>query len=143
MTDVNKLKEDELRQLQNDDVIDLETLITDGADARFPVRIKFPKKQEDGSVEMVTGGALLRPLTNVEWNNCTRLQRNANDNTTNEVELLKKAMYTTSGDQFPAQLVEQLPNGVVLELVEKLSEISGVDMEKNRKMVRDMVGFSI
>lgn len=133
----------QLIELDEEEVFDLETLVTDGKDARFPVKIKYPREKEDGTLEMVNAGALIRPLTNVEWNNATRLKRAPNSPTSNEVELLKKALYTRSGKQMPAKVVESLPNGVVLELVKLVSEVSGVDYNANLKLAKDMMGFSV
>ena len=143
MTDISKLKEEELMQLNEEEVYDLETLVTDGKDARFPVQIKYPKQMEDGSFRMVNAAAMIRPLTNVEWNNSTRMNRGANSKTSNEVELLKKALYKTNGEQMPAAVVEALPNGVVQKLVTEVGRISGVDIEENMKVAKEMLGFSV
>ena len=137
MVDISKLKEEELNSLSEEDVFNLESLIVDGADAKIPITIKFPRA--DGRV--VKAAAMIRPLTNIEWNNCVRLNRVPNDNTTNEVELLKKALYTKEGEQFPPHLVEKIPNGVVLELINELARISGVDVEENMKYAKVMLGF--
>ena len=136
MVNIDKLHEEE-------EIFDLETLVTDGKDARFPVKIKYPKKNDDGTVVMVDAGALIRPVTNIEWNNATRMKRSPNDKTSNEVELLKKALYTRGGEQMPPAIVEALPNGVVIELVKLISEVSGVDYEANLKMAKEMMGFSV
>ena len=141
MTDVNKLREEELEMLSKEDeeIFDLESLITDGVDAKIPIIISYPK---DGKT--VKAGALIRPLSNIEWNNATRLNRAPTSKTTNEVELVKKALYTRSGEQFPPKLVEQLPNGVILELVKQIAHISGVDIDskENIRMAKEMMGFS-
>lgn len=143
MTDVNKLKEEELAMLSNEEeeIFDLESLVTDGADAKIPIVIKYPK---DGKT--VKAGALIRPLTNVEWNNATRLSRNQKlvTKTTNEIELVKMALYTRNDEQFPAKAVEALPNGVILELVKQIAHISGVEInsEENIKLAKEMMGFS-
>ena len=140
MTNVDELLEEELQNLQVDEeVYDLETLITDGRDAKIPIVIEYPRK--DGV--MVKAGALIRPLTNVEWNNATRLRRNPNDTTTNELELVKKALYTKSGEQFPPELVTDMPNGVIMELVKEIAKISGVNLQskENIRMAKEMMGF--
>lgn len=142
MTDVDKLREEELRQLNDDEIFDLEALVTDGVDAKVPIVIKYPKTLEDGTVKMVKAGAMIRPLTNVEWNNSTRLNRSTNAKTTNEVELLKKALYTRNGEQMPAKVVEDLPSGVVTELVKEVAVISGIDVEENMRLAKEMLGFS-
>lgn len=145
MTDIDKLREEELRQLNNEDeeIFELEALISDGVDARFPVKITYPKQEDDGTYRMVTAGALIRPLSNIEWNNATRLKRSPNSKTTNEVELLKKALYTRDNKQFPPKLVEGLPNGVVLNLVNEVARISGVNVEEQEKLAKEMMGFLV
>ena len=139
MPDINELREKELKSLtqEEEEIFELETLITDGADARIPVIISYPRP--DGRI--VKGAVLIRPLTNVEWNNAVRFQRKPGDTTTNEVELLKLALYTKDGKQFPPQLVEKLPNGVVLELVKEVSKASGIDWEENIRLAQKMMGF--
>lgn len=140
MTNVDELMEEELQNLQADDeIFDLESLVTDGKDARIPIVIEYPRK--DGKI--VKAGAMIRPLTNVEWNNATRLRRNPKDNTTNEIELVKKALYTRDGEQFPPDLVMCIPNGVILELVKQIAKISGVDLKskENIQMAKEMMGF--
>ena len=143
MVDINKLQEEELNALNNEDVFDLESLITDGADARVPVRISFPKYEKDGTMRTVQAGALIRPLTNIEWNNAIKRNRNDYTNkTTDEIELLKKALYNTNEEQMPAEIVELIPAGVVSELVKEVARISGIDIEENLRLAKKM-GFSI
>lgn len=139
MTDIEKLQAEELANLsENEEIFDLESLITDGADARIPIILEYPK--EDGTV--VKAGAMIRPLTNIEWNNATRLNRK-NAGTTNEVELVKIGLYTKKGEQFPPTLVEKLPAGLILKIVEKLAEVSGIDIysKRNLKIAKDMIDF--
>ena len=132
------LKTEELMKLsEEEEIFNLESLITDGADARIPIEIDFPTKQGKKKA-----AAMLRPLTNLEWNNAARKSRK-NHTTTNEVELLKTALYTKDGEPFPKELVEKLPNGVVIKLVQILGEISGIEVTKeNIKMAKEMLeGF--
>lgn len=139
MTDIEKLQAEELANLnENEEIFDLESLVTDGADARIPITVEYPKK--DGT--MVKAGAMIRPLTNIEWNNATRLNRK-NNGTTNEVELVKIGLYTKKGEQFPPQLVEKLPAGLILKIVEQLAEVSGIDLynKRNLKIAKDMMDF--
>ena len=54
MTDIKKLQEEELNSLSVDtEVLDLESLITDGVNAKVPVEITYKGK---------TYGAILKPL---------------------------------------------------------------------------------
>ena len=132
------LQAEELIKLsEEEEIFNLESLITDGADARVPIEIKFPTK-----TGTKRAAAMIRPLTNVEWNNAIRIARK-NFTTTNEIELLKIALYTKDGEPFPKELVEKIPNGVVIKLVQILSEISGIEItEENMKMAKEMLkGF--
>lgn len=139
MEDVSKLQEKELIALSDDEVFDLETLITDGADAKIPITIKFPTSEG----KVVKAAAMIRPLTSIEWNNCVKLNRSKNDKSNNEVDLLEKALYTKDGKQFPKDLIKKIPAGVVLEIVNEISRISGIDTEQNIKLAKEMMGFSI
>jgi len=132
------LKAEELEMLsEEEEIFNLESLITDGVDARIPITIEFPTK--NGTKK---AAAMIRPLSNIEWNNATRIARK-NFTTSNEVELLKQALYTKEGEPFPKELVPKLPNGVVLKLVKLLGEISGIEVTKESlEMAREMlVGF--
>jgi len=75
MSKVDDLKAEELNRLNNndDEIFDLESLITDGADARFPIIVKFPKGNET-----VEAAAMIRPLTSIELNNLSRTSRGSN-----------------------------------------------------------------
>lgn len=139
MTNTDELLQQEIESLSaEEEIFDLESLITDGVDAKIPIVIEFPK---DG--KMVKAGAMIRPLTIVEWNNATRLQRRPSENTTNEIELVKKALYTRKGEEFPPDLVDKFPTGVVLELVKQIARISGVELnsKENIKMAKELMGF--
>jgi len=138
MADIEKLKQEELDSLN--DVYDLEQLVLDGTAARFPVKIKLPHQKSDGTFELVEVGALVRPLTNIEWNNAVRIAQN-DFTTTVEVELVKMALYTKDGKQMPVRVIESMANGGIIELVNLITEISGIDIEKNMRQAR-MMGFS-
>lgn len=137
MTKKDKKAEELIKLSEEEEIFNLESLITDGADARIPIEIDFPTKNGKKKA-----AAMIRPLTNVEWNNALRIARK-NFKTTNEIELLKMALYTKEGEPFPKELVEKLPNGVVMKLVQTLGEISGIEVtEENMKMAKEMLaGF--
>lgn len=139
MSKVDELKTEELNRLNNndDEIFDLESLITDGADARFPITIQFPKGDSH-----VMAAAMIRPLTSVELNNLSRKAR-GNNVSNFGVELLKLALYTKNGDEFPVDLLDKIPAGVVNELCNKVYEISGITIDKNEnlKLARQMMGF--
>lgn len=120
------------------DEFDLESLIVDGVEAKIPIVIEFPRNGQT-----VKASAMIRPLTNYEWNNATRLSR-AGETTTNEVELVKQALYTKDGKEFPEELVEKIPAGVIVELVKEIAKVSGINLtsKENLEMARQMMGFS-
>ena len=126
--------EEEIERLSEDtELFDLESLITDGVDAKIPVAIEYQGK---------TFGAMIRPLNNIEWNNATR-KALKNDNTSNEVEIVKKALYKKDGSEFPADVVEKLPTGIVNELMKEISRISGVKLntKENMELMKELMGF--
>lgn len=134
MTDIKKLQEEELNSLSVDtEVLDLESLITDGVNAKVPVEITYKGK---------TYGAILKPLTNPEWNNATRIGL-GNTKSSSELELLKRGLYTKNDKKFPAEIIEKLPAGVVMELAKELARISGIsiNVEDNVKLAKEMLGF--
>ena len=137
MTKKDKKAEELIKLSEEEEIFNLESLITDGADARVPIEIKFPTK-----TGTKRAAAMIRPLTNVEWNNAIRIARK-NFTTTNEIELLKIALYTKDGEPFPKKKKKKIPNGVVIKLVQTLSEISGIEItEENMKMAKEMLkGF--
>ena len=131
----NDLKQREIESLSSEEmeILDLEKLITDGVNAKIPMEITYNNKKF---------GVLLRPLTNIEWNNAiqTSIQ---NKKTTNEVELLKLGLYKIDGNPFPKELISKLPAGISSELMKKLAEISGIQInsEENIKMAKQLMGF--
>ena len=145
MVNVDELQQKEIENIkgQNNEVdeelIDLESLIVDGKDARIPVSISFPRP--DGTT--VQSGAKIRPVTSAEWNNAMRIGLNNKIPSTMETELLTYALYTLKGDKFPVELIEEIPVGVATELANKISEISGIrtNKEENMKLVQKMMGF--
>ena len=134
MTDIKKLQEEELASLSTDnEVLDLESLITDGANAKVPVEVTYKGKSY---------GAILKPLTSPEWNNATRIGLGST-NSSAELELLKLGLYTKNDKKFPVQVIEELPAGVIMELSKELARISGIsiNIEDNMKLAKDMLGF--
>ncbi len=128
------LQEQEIEMLQeNKEILDLESLIVDGVNAKVPVEVEYQGK---------TYGAVLKPLTNVEWNNASR-KAIKNNKTTSEIELLKKGLFTKNDEEFPAEILIKLPQGVVGELAKELARISGVNLtsEENQKLMRELMGF--
>ena len=131
----NEFKQREIETLsaENKELMDLEKLITDGVNTKIPMEITYNNKKF---------GVLLRPLTNLEWNNAIQTSLH-NKNTNNEVELLKLGLYKIDGSKFPNELIPKLPAGISSELMKKLAEISGIKInsKENIKMAKQLMGF--
>lgn len=144
-----KNKEEELKELErteNDleiNLEELESLIIEGADARIPVLIEYPKRdKKTGTVTYEKYTANLKPLTNTEVNNARRAAAKIT-NTTLELELLRRGLFTKDDNPFPFKLIRLMNNGVVNGLVEQLLDVSGVklDPEEQKAYAREVMGF--
>ena len=135
MANIDELKNKELEQLTDKEieVLELEQLITNGIDEKVPIEITYKGKEF---------GAMIRPLTSVEWNDATVIG-NGNPNTNTEIELLKISLYNKDGTEFPKELISKLPAGVTSSIMKEVARISGVniDSEENIKLVRKIMGF--
>lgn len=138
MVDANELKEQEIEMLKEEGTYDLETLIIEGQNVRIPVIFDYPLP--NGKTAEVT--CKLKPLTNVEVNNARRTALK-NQNTTMEIEMLKIGMYTSKDKPFPRGLIKEMPTGVVVELAQKLIELSGVkiDREEQLQLAKEIMDF--
>lgn len=117
----------------DEEIFDLESLIVDGTNAKVPVEINYDNKKF---------GAILKPLTNVEWNNASRVGFK-NHKTTTELELLKKGLFTRNDEPFPEKVLVKLPQGVVNALFKELARISGVELntEENMELAKRLMDF--
>lgn len=141
MTDINRLQEEELDSLKEENAFDLETLIIDGANARIPVEIDFPI-YKNGELTYKKYGVMIRPLKSSELTNAT--QRGLRDIGSDvNTEIVKLGLCRKNGEQYSSEIVEKLPAGVINTLTEKICEISGIhqDKEKNNELIREMMGF--
>lgn len=144
MVDVDELKQKELESIQNqdndntDEVYDLESLILGGAEARIPIIVDYPN--EDGTTTELA--LKLKPLTDVEVNNAIKAHRK-NKNTSLRIEYLKRGLYLKDNTKFPSHLIKSMHTGVVLQLYNKLCEISGVkaNEEEQKQLMDELLGF--
>ena len=139
MVDVNKLKEEELENLEKKEeevIYDLESLILDGVDSKVPIVIDFPTSE---GVKKV--GALIKPLTAVEWNNAIRLANKLKDSTS-EIEIVKIGLFGKDGEAFSYDLIMKMPSGVVKDIFYKIADVSGVKFsEQEIGILEAMMGF--
>lgn len=135
MSDINKLQQEEIQQLTNEDleVFELEQLITNGVEEKIPIEIKYKNQ---------TFGALIRPLNSIEWNNAVSRANNRKD-TNMEAELLKIGLYNKDGTPFNPELIPKLPAGISSTIMKEIAKVSGVNFnsEENVQLVRKIMGF--
>lgn len=112
---------DELKINEETNFVSLEQAITEGANALIPFEFEYPNT--DLSVEVK-----LKPITNPELQNI--LQENQLSGASLDIELLSIAMFNPDGSCFEKELLEKLPAGVVLKIVYKIMDISGMDVDE-------------
>lgn len=126
MTNVDKLKEEEIAQLDGD--LNLEDLIMLGDDTKIPITITFPKA--DGT--NVKAKALIKQLTLKELNHVN----NSNMNLFETSKLiLRKALFKQDGTLFTDDEIEIFPIGVITAISNQIMTVSG--MEEYMQEVRD------
>ena len=127
--------------LLEDDVLGLEQLIVDGADARVPLEIEFPV-YKNGKQEKKKYLVIIKPLRSSELNNATQIGLKSSYTDVN-TEIVKLGLITKDGEPYPEEVVEKLPAGVINKLTEHICEISGLntDKEANAKLIKEMMGF--
>ena len=127
MTDINKLKEEELQELNKPSVeveeVGLEDLIVLGERKKIPIHIIYPN--EDGTKEKAK--ALVRQLTLKEVD---ALNFNSSVLALN-ITVLRKALFKTNGERFSNDELEVLPLGVVNAVANKILELSGIEQNRN------------
>ena len=118
MTNVDKLREEELAQLDGE--LNLEDLIVLGDDKKIPITITFPK----GDGESVKAKALIKQLTLKELGNVNTRNNNLLDSSK---LILRKALFKQDGSLFSDAEIEVLPVGVIIAISNRIMEVSGMD----------------
>jgi hypothetical protein len=87
-------------------------------------------------------GVIIRPITSAELNNATKIGLKDNTSDVN-TEVVKKGLLTKNNENYPAEIVEKLPVGVINELATKICEVSGIQQtdQDNSKLIKEMMGF--
>ena len=131
MTDVSKLKEKEIEQLNQESIVEyeeemnLEELIILGEDKKVPIKITFPTIEG----KRVTAKALVKQLTLREMEN---IQINQNNLIKVNRMVLEKALFKTNGESYTKEELYHLPVGVVNAISEKILELSGMDVDNQK-----------
>lgn len=129
MANVEQLKNEELEQLATVETeeVNLEDLLVLGEEKHIPIHITFPNP--DGETRS-KAKALIKQLTLKELN---RIQI-GNDVASSNMSILERALFKQNGDTFSRSELEVLPIGVVNAIATKILEVSGVDLEEQRRL---------
>lgn len=122
MTNVDKLKEEELVQLGEE--INLEDLIILGADKKIPLIIEYPNL--DGT--KTAAKLFCKQLTLRELENVNTSSNNLKD----ILPVLRKTLFKQNGDNFSKPELMEMPLGVLKALMIKIFELSGMHDEAKK-----------
>ena len=122
MTNVDKLKEEELVQLGEE--MNLEDLIILGADKKIPLVIEYPNL--DGT--KTAAKLFCKQLTLRELENVNTSSNNLQD----ILPVLRKTLFKQNGDNFSKPELMELPIGVLKALLVKIFELSGMHDEAKK-----------
>ena len=107
---------DELMIKQDEELFDLETLITDGVDARVPITIEFPNGKK--------AQAMIKPISTGEFQTIyTR------DTSNLLVNVLEAGLMNKDGEPLPRNLLEAMPIGLPAKITQQIFEISGIETD--------------
>ena len=129
MTNIEELKNEELEQLATVETeeVNLEDLLVLGEEKKIPIHISFPNP--DGETTS-NAKALIKQLTLKELD---KLKIKGNMVDSNMI-ILHEALFKQNGDTFTRNELEVLPIGVVNAIATKILEVSGVDIEEQRRL---------
>lgn len=96
------------------ELFDLETLITEGIDARVPIEIEFPNGKK--------AAAMIRPLNANEFKTIYD-----GDASNILISILEKSLMNKNGEALPRSLIEAMPIGLPAKIIKQIFEISGVE----------------
>ena len=110
---------DELKIKQDEELFDLETLITEGVDAQRPIEIEFPNGKK--------AAAQIKPITAAEF------KMIYNENPADMLlGILELGLLNKEGEPIPHNLIEALPMGLLSKLAEKIATISGLELQPEK-----------
>lgn len=129
MANIDELKKEELEQLATVETeeVNLEDLLVLGEEKKIPIIIKFPNP--DGETRS-NAKALIKQLTLKELDSLNISNNVANSN----MSILQRALFKQNGDTFTRSELEVLPIGVVNAIATKILEVSGVDLEEQKRL---------
>lgn len=124
------------KNTETQELFDLETLILEGAETRIPITFDFPT--QNGIVQT---SAMIRPVSNQEWNNAITTARQDLPRFT--VLILQKGLLTSNGEQLSEELLGKIPQGVADQLVRQIQDLSGIKQNKEEQyeLTKELMGF--
>lgn len=111
----------ELEINQTNELFDLETLITDGADAIIPITIEFP----DGKC----AAAKIKPISTAQFRSLY-----IQDKAALIVNLLEIGLLNKNGEHLSRDLIEAMPLGVSARISEQICVVSGLELKPEDKV---------
>ena len=121
---------DDLKINNEEELFDLETLITEGVDARVPIEIEFPNGKK--------AQALIRPISTGEFQTIYN-----GDTSELLVKVLEAGLMNKKGEPLPVDLIEAMPIGLPAQITQQIFEISGIktDDEDLQETVKQLELF--
>lgn len=116
-----------------EETLDLESLIRDGADYRKTIIIELPNGTR--------GSATIRPLTSNEYSQCTDKYLKLKGSM--ELYVCEKGLLNKKGEPFPKELLELFPAGAIHDIFLEIQEISGVkrNKEEEQELTKQILNF--
>lgn len=131
MTDINKLKEEELNELNRVNVeaeeVGLEELIVLGEHKKILIHITYPNPDNTKTkVKALVRQLTLKELEGIKFNGANPFVLNK--------RILQKAFFKSTGERFSNAELEVLPIGVVNEVANTILELSGIDTNTSNQL---------
>ena len=128
MQGVEMIMEQELTIKQDNELFDLETLITEGVDSRVPIEIEFPNGKK--------AGALIKPITTADFQTIY-----GGEPTEILIKVLELGLLDKEGQPISRNLIEAMPMGLPNNIFKQICTISGLELNQDDiKSAREVMG---
>ena len=137
MTNIDKLQQEELEQLkQEEETFSLENLIIEGSELRIPITFNFPTKNG-----VKKASAIIKPVSTTEWENAQ--QYSLKNKKEFMIQILSKGLLNDDGEPLPIKLIKLIPFGVANEIYTRIADISGLKQtrEEQFELTKELLGF--
>lgn len=123
---------EELKFSNDEEFFDLETLITEGTEAKVPITIEFPNGKKSK--------ALIRPVLAEDLK---VIGFNFDNPFAVMTEVLKISLLNSNGEPLPEKLIDGLPAGLPIKIAQEIFKISGIETnsEDAEQMKEDLESF--